>query len=217
MSTALTTMQEELAEELKSLSKTINKPSGFTISTRNKQFSFPDGTQANGPITAIILDWRNVNMYYPKVYNQNNPENPECYAQHKVIKEMAPDESVEKKQHDNCEDCPMNEFGSATTGRGKACKNTVKLAVVAADATSETQPWILNVPPSSISGWSKFVLALEQQFGMLPVQVAADISFDPNESYPKLIFSNPAPHNVLELAASLRAAAQPLLNQTPSA
>src|SRR5690606_25613194 len=46
---------------------------------------------------------------------------------------MRPHEEAEDPQSDACADCPMNQFGSAPEGRGKACKNTRRLAVMLAE------------------------------------------------------------------------------------
>lgn len=215
MSTALQSLQEEMKAELDTLKETVSKPSGFSISTRNKMFTTPDGESSPGPLECIILDWRNANLYYPKVYNANAPESPDCFAIGKMIKEMVPSSNCEEPQSSSCENCTLNEFGSGANGRGKACKNTVRLAVVPANATPDTQPWVLKLSPTSLTEWSNYTLKLQNKYGLLPIQVVTEVSFDPNETFPKLKFGNEKPHDVLENVAPLRVIAAALLEQEP--
>jgi len=209
--TALMSLQDELAQ----LSKTVSKPSGFNIKLSNKVFTLPDGNSSDKPIDVIILDWRNVNLYYPNVYNSQAPEGPACFAIGKIIDELSPTD-VDEPVAPTCAVCKFNEFGSGANGRGKACKNTVKIAVVPVDATDETQPWIISIPPTSLTEWGNYVNTLGNSMGMLPVQVITQIGFDANSSFPKLKFGNPQPHDLIDVAMTLRPAAMTLLEATPS-
>ncbi len=215
MSQALTSLQAELQKELENLADSVSKPTGYNVKTTNKVFTMPDGKTHQGPIQAVILDFRNENRFYTNVYNANSPQAPDCFAVSKKLSEMAPPTSIEKPVAKTCEDCPNNQFGSGANGSGKACKNTVKLAIVAPDAKADDSVYILNVPPTSLSNWSNYATSLQSQLGLLPVQVITEISFDPGQTYPKLVFSNPQPHDTLEIMAVLRQTAQGLLDLTP--
>lgn len=211
MSNALATLQEEL----KSLANQVQKPSGFNIKTANKMFTMPDGSTNEGPLECIILDWRNVNSYYPNVYNSKAPENPKCYAINKDINMMIPGDDVPEPISEDCATCKYNEFGSGANGRGKACKNSVRLAIVPPDAKKDTQPWILTVAPTSLTDWSNYVNTLASTAGVLPLQVITAIAFDASQTYPKLKFGNPQPHDKIDVAMGLRPTAATLLNASP--
>lgn len=59
-----------------------------------------------------------------------------------------------------CRDCPMNVFGSAKKGRGKACKET-RVAFLL--RPSSVLPAALVVPPSSLGVFKKFKVAMTSE------------------------------------------------------
>ena len=220
MTTDMVNIQEQLAQELAELDKTVAPPSGVRISLKGKQFAFPDGKVSPGPINAVILDWRSVNQYYKGAYNPQKIEPPSCYAMAKDRTGMAPMETAPDPQATACEGCPWNEWGSASGGgRGKACKNQVKIALVPPDATATTPPWIIDVAPSATSGFTNFVNNCKGQFGKLPIQMQVSLDFDPNQDYPKLTFADPEPlpDALVPMMFGLRTIAQPLLDKDPGA
>lgn len=216
MSSAMLDLKAELKRELAEVKGSVAPPSGFRVSLKGKMFTFPDGTQSAGPIDCVILDWRTAHTYYKGVYNPQKPESPACFALGKVIETLKPSENVPEPQADSCGKCPMNQFGSAATGRGKACKNSRLLAVVPADADENTEPWIVTVSPTGIKGFDNYVTKLSGVMGMVPIQVTTRMALNPNEAYPTLVFGSPEPHEMdLALLFKLREAAQPLLDKEP--
>lgn len=215
-STELVDIKAQLAAELKNLGKQIAPPSGFKVGTKGKVFSFPDATSSEGPIDCVILDWRNVHQHYPGVYDAKKPEPPNCYAIAKNLDALVPLPSVQTPMHENCKECPKNQFGSAITGRGKACKNVVRLAIVPPDATLETPVWVIDVSPTAIRNWTNYTNNLAATTGLLPIEVISELRFNPNEAYPTLMFGTPRPHDSLETMMKLREVAQPLLDKEPN-
>ena len=96
------------------------------------------------------------------------------------------------------------------SGGGKPCKNGIRLAIIPADATADSSILMVDISPTGLKGYVTYMKALKAQ-GVLPIQVLTDLSFDPQASYPKLVFGNPRPHNLLEIAWPLREKAQKLL------
>ena len=217
MSTALTTIQEQIAAELANVSDTVAAPSGHRITLKGKVFTLPDGAQTKGALEVTILDWRNVNLYYPGAYNSQKPEEPSCFAISKIIDGMKPSDNANDAQSDACKGCPWNEWGSASGGgKGKACKNTVRIAVVPVDATSETPIWTIDVSPTGLTGFNNLVNDLKNQRALLPVQVVTSIDFDSTCDFPKLTFAGGEEHGNLEVMFPLREAAAALLEREPS-
>ena len=217
MSTAIVDVKAQLAAELKDLSKTVAPPSGHRISLKGKTFTFPDGNTSPGPITAVVLDWRSVNAYYKGAYNPQKVEAPSCFAMAKKLEDLKPSPNCADPQHETCEGCQWNEWGSAPGGgRGKACKNQVRIVIAPPDAKSDTPPWSIDLAPSSVSAFTNFVNAVGGA-GLLPIQAQVTIDFDPNESYPKLTFADPEPlpDELVGLMFELRKGAQPLLEKEP--
>lgn len=216
MSTALQSIQEKIKAELAEARKTIPPVTGRNISTKGKLFTFPDGKTHPGPIQAVILDHRNVNRYYVKPYDPQNPAPPHCFAISKVIEGMRPHEEAMEPQAETCSECVMNQWGSAPNGRGKACRNTVRLAIVPPDADVNDDPMILTVSPTGLKSWASLVNGLES-FGKLPIHVVTEIAFNPDAAYSTLVFKALGPHDRLEEFWQLREKAQSLLDRPFSA
>ena len=213
-STAVMSIQDQIKAELAQVNKMVTKNEGTKISTKGKVFTLPDGTSHPGPLNVIILDWRNMRNYYTGNYNPNKPVPPACFAVGKIVEDLKPSANCSKPQHENCAECPFDKWGSAAQGNGKACKNTVRLAVTPADAKADSKIMTLDISPTGLKSFNALVTQL-QGMGMLPVQVATEISFDMAEAYPKLVFGSTQPHNSLEVAMTLREKAQDLLNREP--
>jgi len=218
MGTEMVDIKAQLAAELQNLDKTVAAPSGHRISLKGKVFTFPDGKVSPGPIDAVVLDWRNVNQYYPGVYNANKLESPSCFALSKEIEGMAPDATCGDPQFKNCAECPMNDWGSAPGGgRGKACKNGVRIAIVPPDANKDTPVYTIDLGPTSLTAFNNMTNALSSQLGILPLQAKVQLDFDPNQSYPKIGFSElvPLDDDLIPTMFELRNAGQVLLDKLP--
>jgi hypothetical protein len=215
MSTALASIQEKIKAQLVVARSTVATPTARTISTKGKVFTLPTGQSSQGPLSAIILDWRNFNKYYTAAYNPAKPSPPDCFAIHSVITEMAPHEKAVKPSSDDCASCTFNKFGSAATGRGKACRNTVRLAIVPADFTADSDPMLLNISPTGIRPWSSYVNTLLVN-DLMPINMISEITFDANAAYPTLLFKAIKTVDDLEMAWLIREKAQAMLDAPPA-
>lgn len=91
-------------------------------------------------MAVIIPSWCLENVFYDSAYDPNNRTPPLCFAFCKnpdEKDEMGPDpahleDDVFEQQSDLCKDCDQNQWGSARQGRGKACSNRRRLAVLPA-------------------------------------------------------------------------------------
>jgi hypothetical protein len=112
----------------------------------------------------------------------------------------------------------MNQYGSATNGgKGKACTNTYRLAIVPPTATNVSDIWTLKVPPTSMARWKSYSDLAEATYGPGGVcRITTEISFDPNKDYPSLIFKALDDINNPEAVLSLRARATELLRRDPT-
>jgi hypothetical protein len=218
MSTAIIDIETQLATELNELDKTVAPPSGHRISLRGKIFTFPDGKTSPGPITAVVLDWRSVNAYYKSAYHSQKIEPPSCFAIAKDHTKLKPSDNGSDPQANACESCQRNEWGSAPGGgRGKACKNKIRIAIVPPDAKEDTPPRTIDLAPSSATAFTNFANRIKGQLGLLPLQTQVTIAFDPNADYPKLTFADPEPRpeELLGMMFEIRQASQPLLDKEP--
>lgn len=190
---------EILAKKAAELANKISKPSGDRIKvTQSKMFKFPDGTQSQGPFEAIILDFVSVNLYYEGTYNRDEVSPPDCFAIGEEVSLLAPSDNSLKKQADTCATCPQNQFKSARTGSGKACKNTRLVAVLPKDFQADTPIWLLSVSPTGIKAFDSYVASIAANFNAPPIKVVTTIGFDPKVDYPSLRFGAPTPNERLE-------------------
>lgn len=184
------------------------------IGLKNKEFTLPDGQKSPGPLECIILDFVWFMVHYPGVYNANNPQQPNCFAvgrENPEGGELAPHESVPKPLGENCRDCEKNQWGSAPSGKGKACKNQRRLIVVPPNFDESTEPMTMYVSPGGLKNFDKYVSRLNNEHGVLPVQVVTAISFDADQSYSLLKFQMIDRHARVNDAWSLRERSQQLL------
>ena len=183
------------------------------ITLKNKEFTLPDG-QKGKELECVILDFAWFMVNYPGAYNANNPQQPNCFAlgrENPDSGELKPHESAADPQHDNCHTCSKNQWKSAPSGNGKACKNQRRLIVLPANATDADEPMTMYVSPGGLKYFDAYVSRLANEHKLLPVQVVTKITFDPNQTYPLLNFEFLAPHADLSMMWAKREAGQDLL------
>lgn len=214
---AVLDIRAQLRAELEAQKGRVAPPTGNRISTKGKMFTFPDGKTSAGPIDLIILDWRITHQLLPP-YNPSKFSPPSCWAISKTVDGAAPSDKVFDPKCDACVNCANNQFGSSPVGKGKACKEQRRLAVVPADATESTQVLILDVSPTGIKSFDGYVDRLRSTREMIPLQVITSVAFDPSQAYPTLLFGNPQPVDddaQLAVLMNLRKAAESALDREP--
>lgn len=189
--------QKQVNEQYAGIAQEISKrvtPVSASIRGDNKQFVFPTGDKVAGPISVVIVNFQNRNVYYSSAYNANVMTPPDCYAQGDIQSQMAPGPDVPMKQADDCQSCPMNQFGSATNGgKGKACQNQRVLAVMAPDDPN-SEIMLMRVSPSANRDFDNYIAKLSSMLKVPPFAVITEVSFDPDVRYDKLVFGNPRPN-----------------------
>ena len=175
--TAIVPWEAEMAARAQKAAKQ-EKPLGSykSISTRGGFLKVDDELVDDNELDIVVIGALHENQFYTEKFNPDNPTVPACYAYSDPEAEdpedgMKPHEEAEEPQHDNCAECPHNQFGSADTGRGKACKNVRRLMVVTADAIEDAETLAeaemrrLTVPVMSGKNWGKFVRAVADDVG----------------------------------------------------
>jgi hypothetical protein len=124
----------------------------------------------------VILDWIYENTYYEGEFDSENPSPPTCFAFGRDGTTMVPHENVVEAgqaQHETCKGCPHDEWGSAERGRGKACRNLRRLAIIPGGTidvnSGRFEPFTdpaqfeagavgyLKIPPTSGKGFGTYV------------------------------------------------------------
>lgn len=178
-----------MAAEIAAIAERVSQPTGSRISvTQSKTFKLPDGRESPGPLDLVVVDFVYANYLYEGTYDRNNITPPVCFAINLSDKQMVPSDNSPKKQAGACAGCAKNQFGSA--GKGKACSNTVLLAVLHPDDLDGAM-LILKVSATATKAWNGYVNALASSLKRAPWSISTQVSFDPHSDYPSLRFSNP--------------------------
>jgi hypothetical protein len=184
---------EELAKEA-SISLGIEEGTltgGKFLTVNGSTLMYNGAEVPGGKINLIILDHILHNVYYkprydgkgkPIKFDRNDIHPPVCYAFGCKLEEMKPHESCSEPQHPTCEGCPQSEWGTADTGKGKACKNIRRLACITEDAIESVseienaqvaffQPSVTNT-----KAWAGYVQQLATVLKKPPFAVVTELS-----------------------------------------
>jgi hypothetical protein len=215
MGTDISALRAQVLANVQAMKAAI--PSGGSNNVKismDKTFEFPDGTVTEGPFDCIVVGYRYMNAFYTKPYRPGEVSSPVCWAIGEDAAKLEPHEAVKKPQSDACETCPKNEWPEG--GGGKPCRNMVKLAIVAPDATEANQIAIVRVAPTGLSGPHGFLKYLKVVLGkgLHPMMVTTQIGFRKDKDYPCLAFAPGNEHPRFEAIAGLLGRANELLNQS---
>jgi hypothetical protein len=142
--------------------------SGRFLSFKSGQMSFNDTPVPQNSLPCIIIAHCHERTFYSKPFNPNVVVSPDCYAFAKqdsegVLPPLVPHPDVEEPIHPTCEGCPMDVWGSDLQGgRGKACKEIRRLAILPADALKDPDKLLAaaeayaRVPVMSVAKWSAY-------------------------------------------------------------
>lgn len=143
-----------------------------SIGTRGGILTVDEAPVPGNEIRGVVLMAVKENAFYEDAFNPSVMSIPVCFAfagEDEEEDDMKPHADSSNPQNADCKSCPLNEMGSADTGRGKACKNLRRLAIVTEDAIESVEQFeeaavrILKVPPTSIKFWSKHVNRLKEE------------------------------------------------------
>lgn len=174
-------LAQESVEQEKSVS------SGSFLSFKGGRLSFQGNVIKGDELDVIVVDSVLENCYYPGVYDSDNPAPPACYAFGRDEKTMAPHADSSEPQSTLCSECPMNQFGSAEVGNGKACKNVRRLALIPGDAAESTDAVMAaemayaKIPVTSVKGWATYVRGLSAIEKKPPLAVVTTIGVVPDD------------------------------------
>lgn len=167
---------EELARQAAESAKMEESTStGSFFGLKSGVLAFNDSPLPNNEMAVIILDSVLENVYYEGKYDPDEPQGPVCFAFGRDEKDMHPHQVVIDNGSacsEMCQGCDNNEWGSADTGRGKACRNTRRLAMIPAgkfEANGKFKAFTdiehfesasiasMKLPVTSVKGYAAFV------------------------------------------------------------
>lgn len=158
---AIVKWDEELAKLAAESTAGMDLPTAKFLSIRGGQLSFGGVDIEDNELRCVILAWVYENQYYQGRFDPSTPQVPVCYAFSDPLsgndkETMAPLDNVTEKQNDACATCQWNEYETSETGRGKACKNVLRLALIAEDDLedlSSAEVIYFKVPVTSVKNF----------------------------------------------------------------
>lgn len=183
--------------------------------TQDKKFQMPDDTQVEAPLDLIVVDFVYRNEYYLGAFNRKELTAPACFAVSPEQINLVPSDNSPKKQADKCSACQWDKYGSSPNGDGKACKNTVYMAVLPPDATEDSTLYVIKTSPTAITPFNNHVIKVARTTQLPVWGVTTKVTFDPAVTYASLRFDIAGPNPIAEIAAARRMEARHRLLQEP--
>lgn len=210
--------QEQMQKDVAALANKLAAPSGKSILiTQSKEFKFPDGDRVDS-FKGVIVAFVGLNAYYEGAFDRDNLVPPNCFAIGPVKNDdlVASENSPEPQNADDggaCKTCWANQWKSSATGNGKACKNSIKIAVLCEDG--EVRP--MGLSATALKAFGEYVRQVVQSFGVAPYGVMTEFTFSSSEDYPSVRCGSPVKLNdeQLALAFSLKDSATEMLSVEP--
>lgn len=209
--TEVANWQAEMAQQAKlavEQEQTAGSSGGRFFGLRAGQLTFDDATFPGNQIAVVIMDHVFENIFYEGSFDPDAKNPPTCYAFGRDATTMGPPDTVDEhdeftRQSDICANCVQNEWGSAEKGKGKACSNRRRLALVSAgtyvpqgrnggfeleledDAShfAKADVAYIKIPVTSVKGFQQYVKQISEQFGRPLHGVVTRIWLEPHPKY----------------------------------
>lgn len=217
--TALTTYEDRWAEEAQQAAAAEPNQGGTWLTARGGQLMIGEQQMPGNQVAVIVLDSVRENTYYRGKFDADNPLPPTCYALGRDADTLFPHLDMQKDmnyfqpQHwrdvngtptvHGCDGCPMNEWGSADQGNGKACQNRRRLTVIPAgyfepkrgsrdfdlhlfedpEMFAKADPAFFKLPVTSVTLWAKYVQQLSANVRRPPHGVVTRLFLEPHAKH----------------------------------
>jgi hypothetical protein len=201
---SLVKWDEQLAKEADiAASMEANAGGGQFFSLKSGVLSWQDAPMPDNQMAVIILDHIFETTYYEHDYDPENPSGPTSFAFGRDEATLRWHESSLKFAGELCKDTEVCQWGTADKGRGKAAKETRRLAMVPAgnfvngkfkliddpDHYMETTVGFMKLPVTSVKGFAGFVKQVAGALRRPPHGIITKVKVvpDPNSQF-KVLF-----------------------------
>lgn len=190
------TWEERLAAEAQQASDAETAPSGGFFSLRGGVLSYDGNNMPGNEMAVIILDYIYETTYYEEAYDPDNICPPTAFAFGRNMKDMRWHEtSREDFAGELCQDSDVCQWGSADVGKGKAARETRRLALIPAgtfdrrgnfEAYEDEEHFesidmaFLRLPVMSTKGFANYVRQLAGTMSRPPHAVMTRVSVVPD-------------------------------------
>lgn len=171
---------------------------GKFVSVKKGKLHFDGQPVAGNELDVIVAHSIIEHAYYKDDYDPDNLQSPVCFAFGSKVEDMVPHEKSSEPQSDRCKGCEWNEFGSADKGKGKACKNIMRLALLPAkpleaEVLAKAEVAYMKLPVTSVKGFGQYVKRLATQFGLPPFAFVTRLgAVDDDKTQFKVTFNDQA-------------------------
>jgi len=191
------------------------------ISFKAGRISIDGQPVADNKLQVIVIGTVLAKAYYDKPYEDGVPASPVCYAFHpNDPKALAPHAAAPQKQAATCVGCPLNVFNTAQIGKGKACRDEVRVMVVTpSDDLGGAEARSLTITGNSIKSWNEYNQKLNMLGGLSPRVVITEISTEPFKATFRQTFRHAGtvtPEQFAKLDTRLAAAMEALQQPYPA-
>lgn len=203
--------REQVAKSAqRAVAQAINTSTGSWIKTAGGRFTYKDldlGTE----LECILLEKGVEHAYYESAYDPDNPASPVCFALEIDVEDpedLVPKEESTNLQNPTCRGCPQFEWGSAEQGRGKACKEIRRLALLSLPdnltpaAIEEAELAFLKIPVMSVKGIDQYFAHISGE-GMAVWQYVTRLKIVPDKKSQYRIIAELAERNAKPLPEKL--------------
>lgn len=233
--TAVTNWDAEMAAQAEAAAAMeANTGGGNYFSLKGGILSLNDAPIPNNQMAVVIIDSIIENVMYEGAYDPNVLTPPLCFALGRDEATLAPHKTVvehDQAQHDNCRGCPMNVFGTADKGKGKACGNRRRLAMIPAgefdtqgrfsmfddeDHFQSAPAAFMKLPTMSVKGYGAFVKQVSGTLRRPPHGIFTKVKVVPDaRSQFKVVFEPIAavPNNIIPFVMKRNKEIGPMIEQ----
>lgn len=237
--TAMVDWEREMAEQAKiaAAAQRASGGGGKFFSMRAGQLTYDGIPLPGNQMAVIILADTMENSYYDTPFDPDTPTSPRCFAFSKDESELEPHAAVDaddyfERQHDTCNGCPRNEWGSARTGKGKACSNVMRLAMIPAgeykkgagrnsalelgmydepEHFEKADVAYMKLPVMSVKNYGNYVRGTAAELSRPPHGVFTNVVIEPDpKSQFRVVFEviGPVPNELMAIVMKRHAATQ---------
>jgi hypothetical protein len=216
--TSVVSWQAELAALTTQVAET-EKPSGNWVSFKGGQLTIGGNRMPGDKAKVIVVGSVFENQWYKERYDPNNPTSPHCYAIAEHDEDLKPHPDAADPQAPSCAECPKNAWKSDPNGgKGKACKNVRRLALLSEadlDDIEKAEFAVAKMPVTSVKNWSTYANQIANVLKLPPLAVITEMSVQPDPKTQLQVnfeLVDKVPQDLLPALLAKRKDALPLLN-----
>lgn len=179
-STGLVDWKAELGKYAKEAVATSVLGEGNKITVDHGILMYKGKVIEGGKFNAVILASSVVRAYYDKPWDPKAIVPPACFGIGNPP--AGPHENAQAPQHETCKGCPLDAFGTASIGKGKACKEKRRLALIAEGDLEDlgaAEIATIEVSVTNTKFFEKYVADLQEAHDIPPFAAVTQIKVTP--------------------------------------